>query len=89
MKNICDAFQEEVAYVGKMNFEFSSKLGNGHPNQQVPEEYKAYCSIEPEKRAYKVWILKNVLLRKSRLKFLEDIKTKKIHILALRTQIWL
>ncbi len=45
--------------------------------------------MEPEKRAYKVRILKNVLLRKSRFKFLEDIKTKKkINISALATPIW-
>ncbi len=74
---ICDALQEKVTYVGKMNFEFSTKLNSGHPYQHVPEEYKAYYSIELEKRAYKTLILKNVLLRKSHLKFLEDIKTKK------------
>ncbi len=59
-----------------MNFEFSPILGSGHPYQHVPEEYKAYCSIEPEKWAYKVWILKYIFLRKSHLKFLGDIKTK-------------
>ncbi len=72
-----------------MNFEFSTKFGGGHPYQHVPEKYKAYCSIEPEKRAYKVWISKNVLLRKSGLKFLEDIKTKKIHISTLSKPIWM
>ncbi len=72
-----------------MNFEFSTKLGSGHPYQYVPEKYKAYCSIEPEKRAYRVRILKNVLFRKSCLKYLEDIKIKKIHISALPTLIWL
>ncbi len=51
--DICDALQEMVTYVGKMNFEFSTKLGSEHP-YHVPEEYKAYCSIEPEKQAYKV-----------------------------------
>ncbi len=71
-----------------MNFEFSTKLSSGHPHQLVPEEYKAYCSIEPEKRANKSRILKNVFLRKSGLKFLEDIKTKKIHISARPTLIW-
>ncbi len=35
-----------------MNSEFSTKLGSKHPYQHVPEKYKAYCSIEPEKRAY-------------------------------------
>ncbi len=74
---ICDAFQEKVTYFGKMNFEFSTKLGSGHLYQHVPEEYKAYCSIKPEKRAYKLRILKNVILRKSPLKFLEDLKRKK------------
>ncbi len=87
--SICDAFQEKVTYVGKMNSEFSPKLGSGHPHQHVPEEYKVYCSIEPEKGAYKVQSLKNVLLRKSLLKFLEDIKTKKIYFSALPTLIWL
>ncbi len=88
-KLICNVLQETVTYVGKMNFEFFTKLGSGHPYQHVSEEYKAYCSTEREKRAYKVRILKNVLLRKSCLKFLEDIKTKKIHIIALPTPIWL
>ncbi len=77
------------SYIGKMNFKFSTKLVNRHPYQHVPEEYKAYCSKEPEKRAYKARILKNVLLRKSRFKFLEDIKMKKIHISALPAPIWL
>ncbi len=72
-----------------MNIEFSTEFGSGHPYQHVPEEYKTNCSIEPEKRAYKVRILKNVLWRKSCLKFLEDIKTKRIHISALPTPIWL
>ncbi len=72
-----------------MNFEFSTKLSSEHPYQHVPEYYKAYCSIESEKKVYKVRILKNVLLRKSRFKFLEDIKTKKVHISALPTPIWL
>ncbi len=49
----CDALQEKVTYVGKMNFEFSTKLGSGHPYQHVPKKYKAYCSIEPEKQAYR------------------------------------
>ncbi len=58
MKNlICYALQEKVTYVGKMNFEFSTKLGSVHPYQYVPEKYKAYCSIEPEKRAYRARIL--------------------------------
>ncbi len=74
---ICDALQEKVTYVGKINFEFSSKLDSGHPYQHVPGEYKACCSIEPEKRAYKVRILKNVLSRKLSLNFLEDIKMRK------------
>ncbi len=74
---IRDALQEKVIYVGKINFEFSTKLGSEHEYQHVPEEYKAYCSIEPEKRACKARILKRVLLRKSHLKFLEDIKMKK------------
>ncbi len=74
---MCDALQEKVTCVGKMNFEFSTKLGSGPKYQRIPEEYRAYCSIESEKRAYKVRILKNVLLRKSGLKFLEDIKMKK------------
>ncbi len=73
----CGALQEKVTYVRKMNFEFSTNLGSAHPYQRVPEEYGAYCSIEPEKQAHKVRILKNVLLRKSCFKFLEDIKTKK------------
>ncbi len=60
-----------------MNSEFSTKLCSGHTYQHVPEEYKAYCSIEFEKRSYKVQSLKNVLLRKSCLKFLDDIKMKK------------
>ncbi len=51
--SICDVFQEKVTYIGKMNSEFSTKLGSGHLYQHVPEEYKLYCSIEPEKRAYK------------------------------------
>ncbi len=85
----CDAPQKQVTYVGKMNSEFSTKFSSGHPYQHVPEEYKAYCSIEPEKRAYKVQSLKNVLLRKSHFKFLEDMKMKKIHISALPTPIWL
>ncbi len=59
-----------------MNFEFSTKLGSEHPYQHIPEEYKAYCAIEPEKQAYKERILKNVLLRKSCFKFLKGIKTK-------------
>ncbi len=50
--------QEKVTYVGKMNFEFSTKLGGGRPYQHVPEEYKAYCLIEPEIRAYKIGIWK-------------------------------
>ncbi len=50
-----------------MNFEFLTKLGSRHPYQHVLEEHKAYCS-KPEKRAYKVQIWKNVLLRKSRFK---------------------
>ncbi len=70
--------QEKGTYVGKINFEFSTKLVSGHPHHHVPEEHEAYYSIELEKRVYKVWILKNVLLRKSCLKLLEDIKTKKI-----------
>ncbi len=37
-----------------MNFEFSLKLGIGHLYQHVPEEYKAYCLIEPKKQAYSV-----------------------------------
>ncbi len=37
----------------------------------------------------KVGILKNALLRKSPLKFMEDIKMKKIYISALPTPIWL
>ncbi len=74
---ICDALQEKVTYVAKMNSEFSTKLGSEHPYQYVPEEYKKYCSIKPGKRAYKVQILKNVRLRKSRLKFFEDKKMKK------------
>ncbi len=32
-----------------MNFIFSTKLGSGHPYQHVPEDYKAYYSIELEK----------------------------------------
>ncbi len=72
----CDVLQEKITYVGKMNFEFSTKFGSERLYRHVPEEYKTYCSIEPEKQAYKVQILKNVLLRKLRLKFLEDIKTK-------------
>ncbi len=80
--NVCDVLYEKVTYIEKMNFEFTTKL-------DIPEEYTAYCSIEPEKRAYKVWILKNVLLRKSRLKFLEDMKMKIIHISVLLTPIWL
>ncbi len=79
----------KVTYVRKMNFEFPTKLGSEHLYQHVPEKYKAYCSIEPEKWAYKMWMLKNVLLRKSRLKFSEDIKTKKIHISALPAPIWM
>ncbi len=74
-----------------MNFEFSTKLYSGRPYQQVPEEYKAYCLIEPEKQAYKVRILKNVLLRKLCLKFLEDIK-KNSYLSAVCTnfvEIWL
>ncbi len=67
----------------KMNFEFFTKLGSKHPCQHVPKVYKAYCLTDPGKRAYKVWLLTNVLLRKLCLKFLEDIKTKKIHISAL------
>ncbi len=63
--------------VGKINFEFSTKLGSGHLYQHIPEEYKAYWSMEPENRACKMRILKNVLLRKLSSKFLEDIKTKK------------
>ncbi len=50
----CDALQEKVTYVGKINFEFSTKLASGHIYQHVPEEYKAYCSIESEKWAYSV-----------------------------------
>ncbi len=46
--NYCDTFQEKVTYVGKINFEFSTKLGSEHPYQHVPEENKVYCSIEPE-----------------------------------------
>ncbi len=80
---------EKVTYVGKMNFEFSTKLGSGYPCQHVLEECKAYCSIQPEKRAYRVQNLKNVLLRKLLLKFLEDMKLKKIHIPALPAPIWL
>ncbi len=64
-------------------------MGSGHPYQHVPEEYKAYCSVESEKRAYIVQSLKNVFLRKLRLKFLEDIKMKKIHISALHIPVWL
>ncbi len=45
--------------------------------------------MEPVKRAYKVQILKNVLLRKSYLKFFEEIKMKIIYISALPTPIWL
>ncbi len=78
-----------ITYVGKMNFEFSTKLGSGYPHQHVPEEYTAYCSIEPEKGVYKLQISKNVLLRKLHLMFLEDIKTKKIRISTLPTPIWL
>ncbi len=73
----CDAPQEKVTYAEKMNFEFSTKLDSGHPHQHVPEEYKAYCLLEPEKRAYKVRILETVLLRKLPLNFLKDIQTKK------------
>ncbi len=72
-----------------MNFESSIKMGSGHLYQHVPEEYKAYCPIELEKRAYKVWILKNVPLKKLRIKFLEDIKMKQIHISAQTLPIWL
>ncbi len=76
--NKCDALLGKVIYVEKMNFEFSTKLDSGHPHQHIPEEYKVYCSIELEKRAYKVRILKNVLLKKSCLKFLDTKKKKKI-----------
>ncbi len=81
--------QEKVIYVEKINFKFSTKLGREHPYQYVPEEYKAYCSIEPEKQAYKVWILKNILLRKQHFKFLKDIKMKKIRISPVPSPIWL
>ncbi len=64
ISNICDALQEKVTFVRKMNSEFCIKLCSGHPYQYVPEEYKAYCSIELEKQVYKVHSLKNVLLRK-------------------------
>ncbi len=72
-----------------MNSEFSTKLSSGHPYQHVPEEYKEYCSIEPEKRAYKVQSLKNVLLRKSSLKLLRGYKDEKIRISVLHAPIWL
>ncbi len=61
---ICDDLREKVTYVGKMNFEFCTKLGRGHPYQHVPEENQVLWLTEPGKRAYKVRILKNVLLRK-------------------------
>ncbi len=51
---LSNALQEKVTYIGKMNYEFSTKFGSGHPYQHVLEEYKAYCLIEPEKQAYKV-----------------------------------
>ncbi len=63
---MCDALQEKVTHVGKMNFEFSTKLGSKHPCQYVPEEYKVYYFIKLGKWAYKVRILKNLLLKKSR-----------------------
>ncbi len=46
MANICDALQEKVTCVAKLNSEFPKKLGSGHLYQHVPEEYKAYCSFE-------------------------------------------
>ncbi len=45
----CDALQEKVTYVRKINFEFSTKLGSGQPYQHVPEKYMAYYSTELEK----------------------------------------
>ncbi len=47
-----------------MNSEFSTKLGSCHPYQYVPEEYEAYCSIEPEKGTYKVQSLKRCTFEK-------------------------
>ncbi len=47
--NICDTLQEKVMYVANINFEFFTKLGSEYSYQHVPKEYKAYCSIEPEK----------------------------------------
>ncbi len=61
----------------KMNFVFSTKLGRGQPYQHVPEEYKAYCLLEPEKRPYKVQILQNVLFRKSGFKVFGECKDEK------------
>ncbi len=45
----CDVLQEKVTYVGKMNSEFSTKLANVYSYQHVPEEYRVYWAIEPEK----------------------------------------
>ncbi len=68
-----------------MNSEFSTKFCSRRPYQHVSEECKAYCSIEPEKRAYKVQSLQNVLLR-----FLGGYKDlKRGHISALSAPIWL
>ncbi len=86
---LCDALQEKVTYVGNIISKFFTKSDSRHPYQHVPEEYKAYCSTEPEKWVHKVRILKNVLLRKLCLKFSEDIKMKKIYVLALSIPIWL
>ncbi len=72
-----------------MNFESSTKLGSGHPYQHVPEKYKAYCSIKPEKQAYKVRILKDVLARKSRFKVFGGCSDEKFHISAIPAPIWL
>ncbi len=33
-ENKCDALQEKITYVGKINFEFSTKLGSGHQCDQ-------------------------------------------------------
>ncbi len=52
-------------------------MGSGYPYQHVPEKYKAYCSKEPEKRAYNVRILKNVLLKKSCFKVFGGYKDEK------------
>ncbi len=76
-----------------MNSEFPTKLGSGHPYQHVPEEYKAYCSIKPDKQAYKVLSLKIVLLRKLSLKFLRGYKDEQNSYLSTAytnlAEIWL